>query len=69
MDYRVNYLDASVASDLVSAYYVVPPIDSPSKNVIKVNPNNTDLVSLFSTLAHEGFPGHLYQNNYAVHYA
>lgn len=66
VDYRVNYLDASVASDLVSAYYVVPPIDAPSKNVIKVNPNNTDLVSLFSTLAHEGFPGHLYQNNYAV---
>lgn len=66
VDYRVNYLDATVASDLVSAYYVVPPIDAPSKNVIKVNPNNTDLVSLFSTLAHEGFPGHLYQNNYAL---
>ena len=66
VEYRVNYLDASVASDLVSAYYVIPPIDAPSKNVIKVNPNNKDLVSLFSTLAHEGFPGHLYQNNYAV---
>lgn len=66
VNYSVNYLDASVASDLVSAYYVVPPIDAPSKNVIKVNPNNTDLVSLFSTLAHEGFPGHLYQNNYAL---
>lgn len=66
VEYSVNYLDASVASDLVSAYYVVPPIDAPSKNVIKVNPNNTDLVELFSTLAHEGFPGHLYQNNYVV---
>lgn len=64
--YRVDYLDATVANDLVSAYYVIPPIDAPDLNVIKVNPSNTDLVDLFSTLAHEGFPGHLYQNNYAV---
>lgn len=66
IDYEVSYLDKSVASDLTSAYYVVPPIDAPNKNVIKVNPNNTDIVSLFSTLAHEGFPGHLYQNNYFI---
>ena len=66
VEYRVDYLDASVANNLVSAYYVIPPIDAPDQNVIKVNPSNTDLVDLFSTLAHEGFPGHLYQNNYAV---
>ena len=55
-----------MANNLVSAYYVVPPIDAPDLNTIKVNPVNTDLVDLFSTLAHEGFPGHLYQNNYVV---
>lgn len=64
--YRVSYLDASVANELTSAYYVIPPIDATNQNVIKVNPNQTDLVSLYSTLAHEGFPGHLYQNNYAI---
>ncbi len=52
VEYRVDYLDASVANNLVSAYYVIPPIDAPDQNVIKVNPSNTDLVDLFSTLAH-----------------
>lgn len=66
VQYHVSYLDESVANDLVSAYYVIPPIDAPELNTIKVNPKNTDLVDLFSTLAHEGFPGHLYQNNYVV---
>lgn len=66
VQYSVSYLDASIANDLISAYYVIPPIDAPDLNVIKVNPNNTELVDLFSTLAHEGFPGHLYQNNYVV---
>ncbi|MGN1343769.1 MAG: DUF885 family protein, partial [Traorella sp.] len=64
--YKVEYLDSSVANDLVSAYYVIPPLDAPNLNVIKVNPNNTDMLELLSTLAHEGFPGHLYQNNYMI---
>lgn len=64
--YSVDYLDASVATDLVAAYYVIPPIDMPNQNVIKVNPNYSDTTDLFSTLAHEGFPGHLYQNNYRI---
>lgn len=66
VDYKVSYLDASIANDLTSAYYIIPPIDASNLNVIKVNPKNTDMVDLFSTLAHEGFPGHLYQNNYSI---
>ena len=66
VEYSVKYLDASVANDLTSAYYVIPPLDAPEMNTIKVNPKNTDLLELFSTLAHEGFPGHLYQNNYSI---
>lgn len=66
VEYKVSYLDASVANELTSAYYIIPPIDASNLNVIKVNPKNTDMVDLFSTLAHEGFAGHLYQNNYSI---
>lgn len=44
------------------AYYFTPPIDDPSQNVIYINRSQTpEGISLFTTLAHEGFPGHLYQ--------
>ena len=64
VDYSVNYLDASVAQDMVSAYYVNPPIDDVTENVIKVNPNKKNIGDIYATLAHEGFPGHLYYSNY-----
>ena len=41
------------------------PVDTGSPNLIYLNPNS-DLhgIELFTTLAHEGFPGHLYQTQY-----
>ena len=60
--YTVSYLDPSIASPSVSAYYVTPPVDDLSNNVVKINGDNvSDVNDLYSTLAHEGFPGHLYQ--------
>lgn len=45
------------------AYYFTPPIDNSEKNVIYINRSQTpEGISLFTTLAHEGFPGHLYQS-------
>ncbi len=65
VDYNVKYLDASVASDSVVAYYLSPPIDDVQENVIKVNGDNiSDTTDLYMTLSHEGFPGHLFQFNY-----
>lgn len=46
------------------AFYLVPPIDSTKDNIIYINKNRVDSNELFSTLAHEGYPGHLYQTNY-----
>ena len=46
------------------AFYLVPPIDSTKDYIIYINKSRVDSNELFSTLAHEGYPGHLYQTNY-----
>jgi len=49
------------------AFYLTPPLDAPLENVIYINYKNpiSDL-SLYTTLAHEGYPGHLYQTVYST---
>ena len=65
--YNVQYLDPSVANDSIVAYYLSPPVDDMRDNVIKINGNNvSDVIDLYTTLAHEGIPGHLYQTNYYI---
>ena len=67
VDYSIAYLDPDVAVDGISAYYVVPPLDSSVVQKIKVSPD-ADLEetspSTFMVMAHEGLPGHMYQTNY-----
>ena len=65
--YNVQYLDPSVANNSIVAYYLSPPVDDMRDNVIKINGDNvSDVIDLYTTLAHEGFPGHLYQTNYYI---
>lgn len=63
--YTVKYVPSTLETSLSPAFYLVPPIDRYEDNVIYINGNprfaNEDL---FTTLAHEGYPGHLYQNVY-----
>lgn len=48
------------------AYYLTPPMDDPGTNIIYINQKNQpDSLSLYTTLAHEGYPGHLYQTVYS----
>lgn len=48
------------------AYYLTPPIDDMSRNIIYINgKNKPDNLTLYTTLAHEGYPGHLYQTVYS----
>lgn len=65
-NYVVSALDT--LGDSTLGYYVSPPIDNLNQNVIRVNAkiNNEDYdqMSVFEVMAHEGFPGHLYQNIY-----
>ena len=64
LTFVASYLDPSVANPSVMAYYLTTPIDDVTYNVIRVNGESTntdDLDTLYYTLSHEGFPGHLYQ--------
>lgn len=48
------------------AFYLTPPLDDIHENVIYINQkNNPSGVELYTTLAHEGYPGHLYQTVYS----
>lgn len=64
--YVVSMLDT--LGDSTLGYYVSPPIDNLNQNVIRVNAkidnDEYDQMSVFEVMAHEGFPGHLYQNIY-----
>lgn len=65
VSYNATYLDSSIADKAVVAYYLIPPIDNTNNNTIKINGDNIgEGLSLYTTLAHEGFPGHLYQTTY-----
>ncbi len=66
VDYTVDYLDPTVTSENVSAYYVTAPVDDYNHNVVKINPSysESDPNGFIATLAHEAYPGHLYQTTY-----
>lgn len=65
---KVKYVQESMEEYLSPAFYMVPAIDNTEQNVIYINQRRmTDDISLFTTLAHEGYPGHLYQNVYYAH--
>ena len=64
-NYTVSALPDELCVDGVLAYFLTPQSDNPDHKVIRVNPKNKDTdIELFSTLAHEGYPGHLYQDEY-----
>lgn len=47
------------------AFYLTPPLDDSSSNVIYINRQDCPAgLELYTTLAHEGYPGHLYQAVY-----
>jgi uncharacterized protein (DUF885 family) len=63
--YSVKYVDESLEDFLSPAFYLTPPIDESENNVIYINgADRYDTSSLFNTLAHEGYPGHLLQTCY-----
>ena len=63
--YEVKYVHEDLQEFLSPAFYLTPPVDTNSPNAIYINPHsNMAGTELFTTLAHEGFPGHLYQTIY-----
>lgn len=61
-EFTVSYIDECMEDYMAPAFYITAPIDNYEKNSIFINAS-TDSTSMryFTTLAHEGFPGHLYQ--------
>lgn len=60
--WEIRSVHDSMKNFLSPAFYLTPPIDTQSPNIIYINQSpSTGNLELFGTLAHEGFPGHLYQ--------
>lgn len=61
--YTVKSVHPSLEEYTAPAFYLTPPIDDISQNCIYINQSKGDeKLKLYTTIAHEGFPGHLYQN-------
>ena len=60
--FELRTVHDSMKDYLSPAFYLTPPMDTGTPNVIYINPAASyQGLELFTTLAHEGFPGHLYQ--------
>ncbi|MCD8131090.1 MAG: DUF885 domain-containing protein [Lachnospiraceae bacterium] len=59
-------VDPGLEEMMAPAFYLTPPVDQNQEHTIYINQSNGyEGLSLYTTLAHEGFPGHLYQTVYS----
>ena len=62
---QIKYVQKEMEEYLSPAFYMVPAIDNTENNIIYINQGHIpDDLELYTTLAHEGYPGHLYQTVY-----
>lgn len=62
---QVKYVDPSMEETMSPAFYLTPAMDDYQNNIVYLNGSDRyDLSKAFTTLAHESYPGHLYQNCY-----
>lgn len=68
VDYTVETIAPALAVETIGAYFNIPSLDGGEPELIKVNTTSTSSsvssLETFMTVAHEGFPGHLYQYAY-----
>ena len=61
----VKTVSESLEDYCAPAFYLTPPLDDTSQNAIYINEKSTPAgLELYTTLAHEGYPGHMYQTVY-----
>lgn len=59
---QVKYVDKSLEDVMSPAFYLTPCMDDYQHNTMYLNGNASyDLSKAFTTIAHESYPGHLYQ--------
>lgn len=64
-NFTVKYVDKSLEEHLSPAMYLTPALDKLNENIIYINNSSESTGAEYVvTLAHEGYPGHLYQNTY-----
>lgn len=62
---QIKAVDPSLEESMSPAFYLTPAIDDYKENVVYINENKKyDLSKAFTTIGHESYPGHLYQNCY-----
>lgn len=67
LSYNIRDINEEISSDSgVAAYFNIPPMDGSGTQQMRVNPNLGDIssISTYYTVAHEGYPGHMYQYAY-----
>lgn len=63
--YTIKPVPKALEATLSPAFYLTVPLDRPEDNSIYINGGSTSASkNLYSTLAHEGYPGHMYQTQY-----
>ena len=63
--YEVRTLPEALEPYTSPAFYLSPPIDTQHENFIYINQSSVAARNdIYTVMAHEGYPGHLYQCNY-----
>lgn len=62
--YEIKYVHSSLEDSLSPAMFITPPIDCEVVDSIYINKSECNDSSIFTTLAHEGIPGHMYESEY-----
>lgn len=61
INFTVSPVHESLEGIVSPAFYMTPPMDDYENNSIYINEGSDSASGLWSTLAHEGIPGHMYQ--------
>lgn len=61
IDFTIEPVHESLEDIVSPAFFMTPPLDDYEHNAIYTNLGSDGAGSLWSTLAHEGVPGHMYQ--------
>lgn len=65
VSWQIKEVPEALSAHLSPAFYMTPAIDAEEQNIIYINPAyEPDRTELITTLAHEGYPGHLYQSSF-----
>lgn len=68
LNYNVSYFEEWEESHF-DGYFLPGYLDSPNENVVKINQKNVDLnIDLYSVIAHEALPGHMYEYSFSNTY-